>query len=72
MKNKITQHELKLKLSYNYKTGIFKRFSKKSVKKTVGTKTKYGYLRININRMFYQAHILAWLYHYNFHPNHGT
>ncbi len=61
----MTQETLKSKLTYDQNTGIFKWItttgsSKKN--KTAGCLKKSGYTMIQINKMQYYAHRLAWLY----------
>ena len=55
----LTQKELKNRLIYDDKTGLFS--NKKG--KIIGS-ISLGYIRISINKKSYQAHRLAWLYVY--------
>lgn len=61
----ISQAELKKKFRYNPKTGEFSRLGLGPMK--VGH-IKNGYLRINISKVSYSAHRLAWLYVYGEYP----
>jgi hypothetical protein len=70
--NSLTQEQLKEHLSYDESTGIFL-WKKSGKKRTVGNiagtcDPKIGYVRICLNRKYYAAHRLAWLYVYGFHP----
>jgi hypothetical protein len=65
----ITQQELKSKFHYDQDTGIFHRLKNGEKSKVAGSLTFYGYLQIQINYKFYQAHRLAWLYVYGETPS---
>ncbi len=70
----ITQKELKSLLSYDEKTGIFTwllpRINNKIKAGSVaGALHHTGYLYIGINKKYYGAHRLAWLYVYGSFPN---
>lgn len=68
----ITSKELKKKLNYNPKTGIFKwryTVTSRAIKDSeAGWHTERGYIRITINKHRYPAHRLAWLYVFNEFP----
>lgn len=58
-------------LHYDPETGVFKwkKYGRGRNKDLVaGTKTKYGYIRINIDGNSYMAHRLAWLYTDGYSP----
>ena len=66
----ITQEELKDKLDYNPKTGIFKWRKKFSNTKDIaGTTRVDSYKMIMINYKYYSSHRLAWLYVYGEFPD---
>lgn len=68
---KITQEYLKSILYYNSDTGIFtwrKARQRITIDSIAGNIRKDGYIKIVINRKFYQAHRLAWLYMYGYMP----
>ena len=71
----LTQSELKSKLHYNSKTGIFTWINCKSPRVKTGDKVGYltpqGYISILIFGKKYQAHRLAWLYMYGRFPKDG-
>lgn len=56
----LTQEELKAQLSYSPETGLFSRIGKPNHK--VGVRTEHGYIIIQVDRVSYRAHRLAWLY----------
>lgn len=64
-KNNLTQSQLKAILHYNKDTGEFTRsvqvgpFKKGTI---AGTKLNTGYISIRVNKTYFQAHRLAWLY----------
>lgn len=73
-KKMLTQKELKEWLSYDPETGIFRWIKVNSNRvyagKIAGTARKNTpYITIVINRKFYYAHRLAWLYMYGEMPN---
>jgi hypothetical protein len=64
---KISHRELKHRLRYNPKTGVFVWRNPKGVKKKRGDRAgslhrQTGYLIIGVNYVRYYAHILAWFY----------
>ena len=68
----LSQQRLKELLEYNQETGLFtNRVQRNSHAKkggVAGTKTKYGYISIQIDKKLYLAHRLAWLYVYGEFP----
>jgi len=66
--NLFEQHELFNFLNYDKETGFFtwkKQMSKyKKINSIAGSKNKYGYIKIGINKNVYLAHRLAWIYTY--------
>ena len=64
--NDLTVEELKKHLTYNPETGLLT-WNKNG--KTAGSYKKGGYISICINKRFYQAHRLAWLYTHGEWPN---
>ncbi len=68
----LTQEHLKSILKYNKISGEFVWSSdlENGIKKgkTAGTTTAQGYRQIRIERRFYRAHRLAWLYEYGSFP----
>ena len=68
----LTQERLKELLSYNQETGVFTNLTQRNshAKKgsIAGTKTKNGYIQIQIDKKIYLAHRLAWLYVYGEFP----
>jgi hypothetical protein len=68
----MNQKILKLKLYYDSATGdFFRRFGGcgKIPWTKVGSMHKHGYVQIGLNKKFYLAHRLAWLYVYGEWPN---
>jgi hypothetical protein len=62
-KTDLSADELRELLHYNPETGMFSWTSTGSGRKaSVGTLHNKGYLRVRLNRGFYYAHRLAWLY----------
>lgn len=59
MNDKITQEELKLKFTYYPEEGVF-RYN--GTMKLFGSKTSSGRVHMQIDRINYVAHRLAWLY----------
>jgi len=74
MKVELTQKELKRKLHYNPKTGIFTWLIKNSNRILIGSIAgclcSDGYIRIGINGKNYSAHRLAHLYMKGYWPEH--
>lgn len=69
----ITQEELKALFHYEPSTGLFTRLIRKGKCKPtsrVGCVDDRGYLKIGINRKYYFAHRLAWLYCFGKQPQH--
>lgn len=71
--SKITQDELKVRLTYDSLSGKFywktvKRYSNRVVGDEAGTKSDGGYVVIKIDGTPYKAHRLAWLYMYGEFP----
>lgn len=69
--NTITQLELKSRLHYNPKTGVFTRISSSSAGPKIGDIAGWlqdGYRKIMVNGKTYFAHRLAWLYVYGEFP----
>jgi hypothetical protein len=70
----ITQELLQERYHYDPLTGVFTNRiainSNSPAGKVAGTLHKRGYIRIAINGKQYQAHRLAWLYHYGCWPQH--
>lgn len=67
----LTQEQLKLLLTYDPETGIFKWIKSKGVARSgreAGT-IKLNYIKIMIDRKGYFAHRLAWLYIYGKWPS---
>jgi len=62
-------------LDYDELTGVFKwklKISKKIiVGDLAGKPTLDGYVKIRVDKVLYQAHRLAWLYHYGVFPENG-
>lgn len=75
MRNKLTQERLKELLDYNYETGEFVWKINKGRGKD-GLKSEYinnrGYVQIGIDRNFYLAHRLAFLYMEGYLPENGV
>jgi hypothetical protein len=62
-KTDLSADELRELLHYNPETGMFSWTSTGPGRKTsVGTLHNKGYLRVRLNRAFFYAHRLAWLY----------
>jgi len=70
----ISINELRDYLSYNETTGIFTRRISRGGRSragdTAGSKKSTGYINIHIDKKFYKAHRLAWLYVYGAMPLH--
>jgi len=67
----ITQLRLKELFHYSEDTGLFTRIKQVSgfkVGSKVGTTHKRGYIHIGVDRKYYKAHRLAWLYVYGSFP----
>jgi len=69
----ITQEELKSVLKYDQETGRFtwlvpRRSGSIKAGTEAGSVTNQGYVHVQIGRMRYLAHRLAWLYTYGFFP----
>ena len=68
----MTQNQLKSQLHYNQSTGIFTHLHDRGNNKlkgiTAGCKRPDGYTKINLNKIPYMAHRLAWLYVYGYMP----
>ena len=66
MKNSLTVERLKEVLHYDPETGVLtwiKTLSARATKgKKAGSRDKWGYVTTSIDRRFYKAHRLAWLY----------
>lgn len=70
----ITQEILKERYNYDPLTGLFTNRihinTNAPINAVAGTLTKQGYVRIAINKKYYSAHRLAWLYYYGCWPQH--
>ena len=68
----LTHEYLKEILNYNKNTGEFTWVVDRTANKTkgliAGSTTRYGYIRVSINRIAYKAHRLAWFYTYGEWP----
>lgn len=64
----LSQEELKVKLKYNYETGVFTWKDMKYKHSSIAGSNRDGYITININGKNYLAHRLAWLYVYGIWP----
>jgi len=70
--NMITEDVLKSRLNYDKDTGIFTFIKSAGSRKKgdiAGSLNVNGYINIKINKKFYKAHRLAWLYVYGEMPN---
>ena len=66
----LTQERLKQLLSYDQKTGLFKRFKRLGPKTEIsGHIDTNGYRQIMLDKKLYMAHRLAWLYVYGYFPS---
>ena len=74
MKKLITHEELKERLSYNQYTGEFTWLSLSSkrlhieIGSIAGSLKRDGYVSIQVNKVAYKAHRLAWFYFYGIWP----
>ena len=67
----ITQLRLKELFHYSETTGLFtriKQVTRRKVGEIAGTPHKRGYIHIGVDRKYYKAHRLAWLYVYGHFP----
>lgn len=70
-KRLLTQERLKELLSYDESSGLFYwKVSRRNIKAgdIAGHLTEYGYYKLMIDSVVYQAHQLAWFYHYGYFP----
>ncbi len=58
----MTQEELKQRLQYNQRTGLFLRILRSGRRKPAGNVNKDGYVHIRVGGKTHKAHRLAWLY----------
>lgn len=58
----ITQDELKQRMHYNQRTGLFLRILRSGRRKPAGNVNKDGYVHIRVGGKTHKAHRLAWLY----------
>lgn len=68
----LTQAELKRQLHYDHETGVFTWLvtnSRRAITGSIAGKTpSNGYISIQVNKVRYMAHRLAWLYVYGYMP----
>lgn len=64
----LTSDRLRALVHYDPITGHFRSLITAPRKATLGTKTKYGYIRFSVDGIAYMAHRLAWLYVYGSWP----
>lgn len=58
----LTQEQLKARLHYNPRTGLFLRILRSGRRKPAGNVNKDGYVHIRLAGKTHKAHRLAWLY----------